>query len=237
MTAISRDREPPRSFAESVQVAESYRFGRGIGVILLPAHAYYSLDEKLVLGGGQHRSSAVQNGVEERPESDGGDMSAYIDLLGQHDRQVFRYVYSLTANWDDAEEVMQRVRIRIWEQFHLYDREKSFGAWARAIAYYLVLAYRKEKSRRVFSERVLALLRDTFEDEAEDVDARHSAMLECLGRLPDSQRKLINDYYSRDGSTESMAKEMGVAVSALRQKVYRIRKKLLGCIQLGLQGQ
>ena len=88
----------------------------------------------------------------------------FLKLLGACERSLFAYVYALAPNWQDAEEIMQRVRIRIWQQFDQYEADKSFEAWARAIAYYLVLAYRKEKSRQreFFNERVLEAIGDAI---------------------------------------------------------------------------
>ena len=68
----------------------------------------------------------------------------FVEILGAHERELFGYIFSLTSNWDDSQEVMQRLRIRLWEQFDRYDASRPFGAWARAVAYYLVLAFRKE---------------------------------------------------------------------------------------------
>ena len=163
------------------------------------------------------------------------DGRRFVELLGSSEREVFRYVYTLTANWNDAEEVMQRVRIRLWQQFSDYDADKSFAGWARAIAYYLVLAYRKEKSRRPFSECVLAQLSKGYEDSIGELDERHEAMLNCLQKLSKSNQELVVDYYSNRGAVESVANRVGLTVAALRQKLYRVRKKLQQCIQLKLE--
>lgn len=174
--------------------------------------------------------SAVGAGGD-RPLVDG---QRFVELLGAHERPVFRYIYSLTANWNDAEEVMQRVRLRLWQQFEMYDEQKSFAGWARAIAYYIVLAYRKEKSRRIFSESVMDQLRITYDDAAEDVSERHEAMLSCLEKLSPEKRELVVDYYSSYGAAEQVAEKVGMTATALRQNLYRIRKKLHQCIQLRL---
>ena len=163
------------------------------------------------------------------------DGQRFVELLGAHERPVFRYIYSLTANWNDAEEVMQRVRVRLWQQFAQYDDQKSFAGWARAIAYYVVLAYRKEKSRRVFSESVIAELRKTYDAMAEDVSDRHEALLCCLDELPADRQALIVDYYSNHGAVEKVAERIGLTTTALRQSVYRIRKKLQQCVQLRIE--
>jgi hypothetical protein len=94
----------------------------------------------------QQRTGMVVDDVtqssRQQVEGPGGqrDGQRFVEILGAHERELFGYIFSLTANWDDSQEVMQRLRIRVWEQFDRYDQARPFGAWARAIAYYLVLA-------------------------------------------------------------------------------------------------
>jgi RNA polymerase sigma-70 factor (ECF subfamily) len=157
----------------------------------------------------------------------------FLQLLGAHERSLFAYVYALAPNWQDAEEVMQRVRIRIWQQFDQYDAEKPFDAWARAIAYYLVLAYRKEKSRQreFFTEAVLEAVSDQFSIHLENADERRDALLRCMAKLDGRRRELVTMYYSSARrSRETIANRLSMTPNALRQSLYRIRKILLDCV-------
>jgi RNA polymerase sigma-70 factor (ECF subfamily) len=149
-------------------------------------------------------------------------------------------VYGLTPNWQDAEEVMQRVRIRIWQQFEQYDAEKPFDAWARAIAYYLVLAYRKEKSRQreFFTEQILEAVSDQFEKHIEQAGDRRDALLRCLDRLEGKKRELVISYYSSAReTTDTIANKLSMTPNALRQAMFRIRKGLLDCVQRTMQAE
>jgi RNA polymerase sigma-70 factor, ECF subfamily len=164
----------------------------------------------------------------------------FLKLLGAHERSLFAYVYALTPNWEDAEEVMQRVRIRIWQQFEQYDIAKPFDAWARAIAYYLVLAYRKEKSRQreFFTERVLEAVGAQYETHLEDAGERREALLRCLEKLDDHKRDLVTAYYSSARQTGfSIASKLSMTPNALRQSLFRIRKMLLDCVQRTMQAE
>jgi RNA polymerase sigma-70 factor (ECF subfamily) len=157
----------------------------------------------------------------------------FLRLLGAHERSLFAYVYALAPNWQDAEEVMQRVRIRIWQQFDQYDAEKPFDAWARAIAYYLVLAYRKEKSRQreFFTEAILEAVSNQFNVHLENADARRDALLRCVEKLDGRRRDLVIAYYSSARNTsETIATKLSMTPNALRQSMYRIRKILLDCV-------
>lgn len=168
----------------------------------------------------------------------GGQPSAkterFLKLLGAHERSLFGYVYALAPTWQDAEEVMQRVRIRVWQQFDEYDEDKPFDAWARAIAYYLVLAYRKEKSRKreFFTERILEAVSNQFEQHAGSSNDRRDALLTCLEKLDERKRDLVTNYYlSSRESTEAVAGELAMTPNALRQALFRIRRVLMDCVE------
>jgi RNA polymerase sigma-70 factor (ECF subfamily) len=164
----------------------------------------------------------------------------FLKLLGAHERSLFAYVYALAPNWQDAEEVMQRVRIRIWQQFDQYDTAKPFDAWARAIAYYLVLAYRKEKSRQreFFAEQVLELIGAEFESHLDQASERRDALLQCLSKLEDRKRELVTTYYSSAGhAREAIASKLSLSPNALRQALFRIRRVLLECVERTVQVQ
>jgi RNA polymerase sigma-70 factor, ECF subfamily len=175
--------------------------------------------------------------VEARPDcptGSGPQTERFLELLGAHDRSLFAYIYSLTANWQDAEEVMQRLRIRVWQQFGEYEDDKPFAAWARAIAYYLVLAYRKEKSRQreFFAERILEAVSNQFESHAERVNERREALVRCLEKLDGRKRDLVNEYYSsKKEPAERIAQKLSITPNALRQSLFRVRKALYECVE------
>lgn len=179
----------------------------------------------------------------EAPESSamdypGPSTEQFLQLLGAHERSLFAYVYSLAPNWQDAEEIMQRVRIRIWQQFEQYDVERPFDAWARAIAYYLVLGYRKEKSRQreFFTERVLEAVSEQFEAHLGQAGDRRDALLGCLDKLEGRKRDLVTSYYSSARPmSETIAKQLALTPNALRQSLFRIRKVLLECVERTMQ--
>lgn len=157
----------------------------------------------------------------------------FVELLGAQERDLFSYVYALTSNWDDSQEIMQRVRIRLWQQFDTYDDAKPFGAWARAVAYYLVLAFRKERQRQreYFSERVLEAVSESYDRAAEQFATRREALLKCLDKLTTEQRSLVDRCYVQNVKIVDLAGQIGVTPGGLRQTLFRIRKNLQDCIR------
>lgn len=174
------------------------------------------------------------NGCPGSNDGQGPKTEEFLRLLGAHERSLFAYVYALAPGWLDAEEVMQRLRIRIWQQFDQYETDKPFDAWARAIAYYLVLAYRKEKSRQreFFAERVLEAVSSQYEKHLEGAQDRNEVLTGCLEKLDARKRELVNAYYSSaKNSSETVAGKLSMTPNAVRQALFRIRKILLECVE------
>ncbi len=156
----------------------------------------------------------------------------FIELLGKSERQLNAFVLALVPNWPDADEIVQQTRIRLWDQFERYDPALDFHAWARSIAYYQVLTYRKQAGRRhsPLSDAVL----DRLAAEAVDVDelaSRKDDLIECLKKLSPSQRALLAQCYGGDASIREVSERLGRSFTGVRQSLFRLRQLLYRCIQ------
>jgi len=85
----------------------------------------------------------------------------FVRLLSLYEQELSGYIVSLVPNWADGDEIAQETKLRLWEQFERYDSAKDFGAWARTIAHFMVLAYRKRSKRTSarFSQQFIDLVR------------------------------------------------------------------------------
>jgi RNA polymerase sigma-70 factor (ECF subfamily) len=162
----------------------------------------------------------------------------FVELLGKHEQQLNAFVLALVPSWPDADEIVQQTRIRLWEQFADYDTDKDFGAWARSIAYYQILTYRKQSGRRAAKLSSLALEKLAADvQRTPDLSPRHSALAECLEGLSTQQRDLLARSYSGEESIQQLAATMGRSFTAVRQSLFRLRKVLYRCIEHRLNGK
>ncbi len=163
----------------------------------------------------------------------------FVVLLGKHDRQLLHYILSLVPHFADAEELTQQVRILLWEQFDSYDRSKDFGKWSRAIAYYKVLAYRKQSPRKPLqlSDESLAALAAESEDMAPEIDEHYQALRLCLDQLNQAKRELLMRYYSHPGSMRELAEQLGRSFDSVRHSILRTRQALAQCIEKTLTSE
>lgn len=170
-----------------------------------------------------------------QPEPDNNDRSTkrFVSLLAQHERTLTGYVLSLVPNWSDADDILQETKLRLWEQFGDYDPSKDFGAWARSIAHYHVLTYRKRSNRQSarftgdFVELVAAEARTVIAE----ADLRHLLLADCLAALTDASRKLLVLCYASNKSVKDVAIMLGRSVRGLQRAVATLRKTLQQCIE------
>jgi DNA-directed RNA polymerase specialized sigma24 family protein len=64
------------------------------------------------------------------------------------------------------------------------------------------------------------------EDEDFASCARH-----CMAKLPDDKRRLLERYYSDEGSRPEQAQGMGLSLAALRLKIHRLKVDLRECYE------
>ncbi len=63
----------------------------------------------------------------------------------------------------------------------------------------------------------------------------HSCLEECLQQLPRESSQLLLEYYAEDKTQKietrsKMARELGVATSVLRNRIFKLRNSLRGCV-------
>jgi len=75
-------------------------------------------------------------GDEQLPINDCRDVNEFTRLLAKHEREMHLFIFSLTPNWADADEILQETNITLWQEFGKFQPGSDFGKWARTIARY-----------------------------------------------------------------------------------------------------
>ncbi len=161
----------------------------------------------------------------------------FVQLIGKHQYQVHRYVLSLVANPHDADDLVQDTNLFLWREFHRFQEGTSFVSWACSVAYHEVLAWRKKKSREklVFSEQFLSAVSSELVTRQEVHEHRFHALAQCIDKLPDHYRELLQMRYSQKGSVDSIAAQLGRTTEAIYRMLSRIRHTLFECINRSIE--
>ena len=163
----------------------------------------------------------------------------FLRLLAEHERQLTGYVHTLVPSWQDAEDVLQETKLRLWEQFEAFEPGTDFAAWAFTIAGYMVRKYRKDcqRERVCFSDDLLEKLSRHVATitSSSARDDRVLALVECVRAINDASRKLLRLFCTGHRRIKDIARELGQTPSATYSSLFRLRRSLLDCVRRRLQ--
>jgi RNA polymerase sigma-70 factor (ECF subfamily) len=157
----------------------------------------------------------------------------FLRLFAEHEPSIRIFVRSLTPKRADASEVMQEVAVVLWKKFGEFDETRDFRKWAFGVARFEALAFLRDRARdrHVFDEELVARLAD----DAAAAEPRHAlqreALEQCLQRLPEGQRELVLEAYTKGARMDELAARRGQTAMSLYKILHRIRQALLECVR------
>jgi RNA polymerase sigma-70 factor (ECF subfamily) len=163
--------------------------------------------------------------------------AVFVELLTQHQRTLYGYIFTLVHNSTDADDILQETNLVLWDKRLEYKLGTNFMAWACRIAYFKAQNFLKIKgrSRVCFNETLLAKLSDLQIDRSE-VHTINSAMLVyCLEKLSATSQHLLKLCYDGSCSIQEVAKQLGRPVGSIYNTLSQIRLKLWKCIRNALK--
>ncbi|TDU81898.1 RNA polymerase sigma-70 factor (ECF subfamily) [Prosthecobacter fusiformis] len=163
----------------------------------------------------------------------------FVAVLTATHGKLMGYLMSLLGRRQDAEDVLQRASVLMWQKFATFEPGTDFMAWASTICFYEAKNFIRLAARSpvYFDDDLLATLGS---ERLEDLPARESriqALETCLGKLGREDQQLIRAAYldsSARGITE-LAVKMNRAPQTLYNKLNHLRRMLAECVQRQLQ--
>jgi RNA polymerase sigma-70 factor (ECF subfamily) len=157
----------------------------------------------------------------------------FIGELTPAQASLWAYVYSLLPDQAAAQDVLQETNLTLWRKAGDFQPGTRFLSWACQVAYFHVLSHRRKlrRDRLVFDDEVLAYLAERQADRALELGDRLAVLRGCLQKLPAASRQLLTERYAPGASVKGLAEASGRTIAALSQLLYRIREKLLQCIE------
>jgi len=160
------------------------------------------------------------------------DPSKFVRLLVQHQDALMRYVLPLVGSLQDAQDVVQETAAALWKKFDQYDQSLPFLPWAKRFARYEVLMHHRKKRRYTFlSESLVESLAESHEGRHTAAEQRRIALRDCLAKLPEADRRLVERRYAeKEATVQQLAEETGQTANVLYKSLARIRRALQECV-------
>lgn len=163
----------------------------------------------------------------------------FVQMFALHERNVRAFIRSMGLDWFAVDDVVQTVSLVMWRKWDEFDPDTDFMQWARAIARFEVLKFRRKmaRDRHVFRDDVMELLADATEELQAETSPKkyHTALQQCLNTLPPKSGRLIQAAYAGDRTIREVAEDVGQSATAFYKTLNRIREKLRLCIKHRLE--
>lgn len=162
-----------------------------------------------------------------------GDETSFRELIEATENRVFGTIVRMLGGHEGAEDLAQRVYIRIWQARERYAPSAKFSTWMFSITRRLVLNERRGRSRRgaVFYDPAPeeTVREPTAGDSpsAEASAAELAAVIErALAELPDEQRMAMVLRRYEEMPYEEIAAVLETTVPAVKSLLFRARETL-----------
>ena len=161
----------------------------------------------------------------------------FILELTEVQQRLFGFLFKRLADREQAREVLQRTNLVLCRKADNYEPGTNFKAWAMTVANYEVMAYRKTqvRERLVFTDEVDALLGPDDDGRSSAQSTRLAHLSHCLQGMSLKNRELLDWRYQGERTMDKIAEDIGSTIGAVKVKLHRLRRQLLGCIQNRMQ--
>lgn len=154
---------------------------------------------------------------------------------------VAGFVASLVPEFNDADDVVQNVALKTIEQFEVFDRDRSFVAWAIGIAKNEIRTFFRKKGKHSVGMdiKVLDHIAKVYESEASTLhDLRQDlekALALCMNKLKGKWRNILEMHYLREQTPARIAQKLGMSKNNVLVTLSRIRAALRTCVNHQIQ--
>jgi RNA polymerase sigma-70 factor (ECF subfamily) len=154
-----------------------------------------------------------------------GDTNQFDQLVKKYQTPVFKVIYKIVEDYEDAAEILQDVFVKAYESLSQYNPEYKFFSWIYRIAINKALLYVKRKKVAVPAE---ILCCEAEEDLEETVfcEQRDSEITKAVNRLDEKYRKVILLKYYAGLSYAQIAEVLLLPEKTVKSRLFDARRIL-----------
>jgi len=168
-----------------------------------------------------------------------GDSDAFVALLNQYSRRIYRLGLSITGNRQDAEDVLQEASLKAYSAIADFRGDSRFYTWLVSIAVNEALG--KLRKRALWKESSLDQPRENDEgsyipleieswgEDPEKACLTHELqqiLAEVIQKLDPKSRTIFTLRDVEKFSIEETAKLLGLTIPVVKTRLFRARLKL-----------
>jgi RNA polymerase sigma factor (sigma-70 family) len=153
---------------------------------------------------------------------------AFPLVVKEYQRRVYSIVRKMVIDHDDADDIVQEVFVKVWNNIDKFKGDSGLFTWIYRIATNESLQFLRKRKNNVKLEGDLS---ECFANVMSSVDAPGGEEIEmklqkAILQLPDKQRLVFNMRYYEELSYEEIAEITETSVGALKASYYHATTKI-----------
>lgn len=181
------------------------------------SNSYCNTDERILL------QSLIQ-----------GDTSAFNKLYNLYGKKLYLQIFTMTKSADVAEELLQDVFMKVWDNRGTIDIEQSFQAWIHTISRNLVYThYRKAAKDQKIQEQLYLHFEQLYHLDVDvDIREKQEALLNrAMGELSPRRQQVFMLCKIERKSYLEVADLLGISVSTVSNIMVKSNQQIRNFVQ------
>jgi RNA polymerase sigma-70 factor (ECF subfamily) len=149
-------------------------------------------------------------------------------LFARHHVRVYRFVLRLVRNEATAEDLISDVFLDVWRQAGEFEGRSAVSTWMLSIARFKALSALRRRPEQELDDETAAAIEDRSDDPEVTLAKKDkgSVLRQCLTRLSDDHREIVDLVYYHEKSVEEVARIVGIPEATVKTRMFYARKKL-----------
>ena len=169
-----------------------------------------------------------------------GDLAAYDQLVQRYQERIYRTLYHMTSNHEDANDLAQEAFIKAYQALKSFKGGSSFYTWVYRIAVNKTLNFLKQRKNRSHmslndldfnvenNPDLVSLISDKTPRRDAGLTELQEKLNEAMLTLSETHRLVVTLHDVQGLSHEEIAKIMDCNVGTVRSRLFYARQQLQG---------
>lgn len=153
-----------------------------------------------------------------------GNREAYRTIIKAYERRIYTYCYYILRSHEEAEDAVQDIFVKVYQELRRYEKRVSFNAWLYKVAYHHCLDQLRKRKRW---NKLLSLYKEQQTTSFYNPNDEEPLQKLCMDDLTAEESNLLILKVVEQYSFEEIGQIMDCNSATLRKKFERLRKKLV----------
>ena len=152
----------------------------------------------------------------------GGSPFAFERLFENYSQKLYRFSFSYLKSETEAEEIVQDVFMKLWENRHHLKSDTSFQSYLFTIAFNAIRKHFNKKSRdENYAAGILEYLasENASIETNPDYESLVTKLEQLIGKMPDRRKKIFIKRKQEGISVSEIAKSMNISTKTVENQI------------------